>query len=714
MITERPHSRARNVALIGLAFQVLLTAFLVIMKTWTLSEALRGLMLLSACGIPIWLYLLLVYQQRILVQEEEMETEELRSERQSGETDGTIFDQESLLLAQRRLRWMYRWLLPVVTILVVLGLLVAGQLFWPWSLGTSIRAPLWPKIATENATLAIWFIAGAALVTFLLSRYASGLARYPEWRMLRSGASWLMGVTLGLVAVAITLAPLHYYEMNGPERVVAYVVRILLLVLAVEILFNFVLDFYRPRKPDDEPRPAFDSRLLGLFSEPGGIARSIADAVNYQFGFEVSSTWLYKLLERAALPLAGFAVLVLFLASSFVIVQADQEVVIEHFGRPTATRGPGLHVKLPWPFETAEKVSTQQIHQFALGSSVEDEGGKKEENPLILWTNKHEQEPHLKVLIATPQLASYLPSFSATQPEGLSKEARSDVGEGPIFADAGQAVSVSILRVAMAIQYKINDARQWIATYADPEAMLKAIASYELTQMCASQTVEGMLGEGRGVLEKHLRERIEAAAAQASLGIQIEFLGLQGIHPPEDTAPEFQDVIGAEQKRTASINSAKADYNKRLSEVAGDVDRAKALAAAIQKMNELEGDTSATPQARMEMRGLCRTLFFGDSKTGVSPIGGQASGIIAKARAERWKLENEAHAQATLFAASRTTKDAAPRVFYLREKLNALAGAVSGIRKYVIAAKGNVKVGTYHLNLQEPTDAPLDFKAGND
>ena len=78
MNTERPHSRARNVALFGLAWQLALAAGFAVLTTWTQSEALRSLALLSGCGIPIWLYLVLVYHQRILVQEEGMETEELR------------------------------------------------------------------------------------------------------------------------------------------------------------------------------------------------------------------------------------------------------------------------------------------------------------------------------------------------------------------------------------------------------------------------------------------------------------------------------------------------------------------------------------------------------------------------------------------------------------------------------------------------------------
>ncbi|MBI4578858.1 MAG: hypothetical protein HY718_04095, partial [Planctomycetes bacterium] len=660
------------------------------------------------------LYLVLVFHQRVLVQEEQMETEQLRREREAGLGGGAIFDQEDLLLAQRRLRWMYRWLLPGSTILVLVGLAITGLSGWPWTLGDSIRITRWPGIKIDHATLAIWFTGGAAFLSFLLSRYASGMGRYPEWRMLRSGASWLMGVTLGAVAVSATMAPLHYTQAFGPERVLAYVLRILLLVLAAEVLFNFVLDFYRPRSPDEEPRPAFDSRLLGLFSEPGGIARSIADAVNYQFGFEVSSTWLYKLLERAAVPLVGFAVIMLFVASSFVVVQAEEEAIIERFGRPLeSTVGPGLHLKRPWPIDVAYKVATRQIHEYRLGDAPSPDAKKEPEGQLILWTNKHEQEPHLKVLIATPKLAEFMTTGAATRPAAESHLVPG-AKEGPTFAETGAAVSVTILRVATTIQYEIGNAKDWISTYRDPEAMLRAIASNELTRLCASQTVDGMLGNERGRLEKLLWQQVQDKADEAKLGVQVKFLGLQGVHPPEETAEAFQDVIGAEQKKMASIRSAWADYNKRLSEVAGDMYLAENLATAIQTVNQREADSQASAQARQEARDLVHKLFFGDTKAHVTPIGGQAAGIISKARAQRWQLENQGHAQAALFEQARAIKDAAPRVFYVREKLSALADALKSIRKYVIAAEGNVRIGTFHLNLQDAANAPLDYAAGSE
>src|SRR5205814_4698108 len=110
------------------------------------------------------------------------------------------------------------------------------------------------------------------------------------------------------------------------------------------------------------------------------------------------------------------------------------------------------------------------------------------------------------------------------------------------------------------------------------EEMLKAMANREINRYCASVDVNGLIGGQRPAIEAALYEAIQKRADDARLGIKIVFLGLQGVHPPESTAQDFQDVVGAEQKKQATIRTAEAEYNKKLSEVAGDVVRAETLA----------------------------------------------------------------------------------------------------------------------------------------
>jgi len=706
MTQERPERRARSVALLGLIFEIALSVFFALLTVWSRSESMRALTLLTASGVLVWLFLVLVYHQRVLVQDEAFETEQLRRERSSGAGSGAIFDvaDEQLLLARRRLQWMYRWLLPAFTVAVIAALAVSGLAYWPWSLGQSLSGEGWRPV--ENANLLIWFAGVSALLSFLLSRYATGMARQVEWRMLGAGASYLMGVTMAGAAVAVSLAGLRLFETPRPERVVAYVLRVLLLVLAGEITLNFVLDFYRPRARGQEPRPAFDSRLLGLFTEPGGIARSIAEAVNYQFGFEVSSTWFDKLLQRSIVPLMGFGVVTLFAVSSFVFVGADQEAVVVRFGRRLeGDLGPGLHVKWPWPIDVAYRVATARIHELKIGVETDVEKREGETEELILWTNKTPHDPHLEVLIATPELAEFL-----TPGSSLEQEAKQPPGTRPAGADSGEggeAVPVSLLRVAVSIQYRIREAYDWLRTYEDPEGMLEAIADREIMRYCANVDVAGLMGPERGPIERKLWEGIQKASDQRNLGVDLVFLGLQGVHPPQETAQDFQDVIGAESKRTTSINSARADYNKRLSEVAGDMKRAERLGEAIQELHRL-ADQSGSQEDIEPARERVQTLFFGDAERGIGPVGGQAAERIVQAREKRWRWENKAHGQAVSFEEEMATRNAAPRVYEMRKYLQALAESLHEIRKYVIATGSDVAVQTVHMNLQDQMRAPLE------
>ncbi len=713
MTQQRTESRARTVALIGLVFQVLMSALFAVLFVWSGSEAMRALAQMTLVGVLIWLTMVLIYHQRVLVREETFESEQLKKERQAGLVSGAVFDveDEALLLARRRLRWMYRWVLPGSALVVIAALATLALKFWTWWLLTPMSALDWP--APKHADLAVWFMGGAAFLCFLLSRYAIGMARQPEWQMLRAGAAYLMGMTLACVAVVATMAAMLLSDRASPwlvpEHLLAYVLRYLMLALAVEFTLNLVLDFYRPRMPDEEPRPAFDSRLLGLFTEPGGIARSIAEAINYQFGFEVSSTWFYKLIERSAVPLVGFGVFALLAASCFVFVGQEECVIVERFGRRLEPDlGPGLHVKLPWPIDRVYHVSTQRFEMMKIGKTPPASANEPKDE-LLLWTNKHSQEPHLLVLVATPKLAEYISEQSgpATQPAGATAPARTTPSASVVAKDTGQAVPVSQLRVSLTLEFQILDAYQWLVTYANPMKVLEAIANRETVRYFASTDVSAALGRERGPIEQALWERIQKKADSANLGVKIVHLGLQGVHPPVTAAEDFQAVIGAERRKAATIAGADADYRKRLSDVAGDVTRAEQLDRAIREANRLAAGPKASAAAVEAASRKRDVLFMGDRAQGIPPVGGEAISRIAQARNERWRLENEAHGQAVIFEQEAALKQVAPKVYVARRYLSAVADAVKGIRKFVIASRQRQGPESFLLDIRDPMQAPL-------
>ncbi len=702
MTSTWPEKRALTVSLVGLLFQTGLATFLVLLALWTGSEAVEATALLAACGIPIWIFLALTYKQRQLVREETLESEQLRQERAAGGAGAALFaaDEERLLLARRRLMWMYRWLLPFFTV-VTIGLLAGLGLGYSWSFSRSIYDKTWAVPVNESLSFA--FVVGASFLAFLLSRYATGMARQPEWRLLRAGAAWLMGNTLAGIATAVVLGLVHF-QIILPERVAAYALRVLMIVLSVEFLLNFVLDFYRPRQPGEEPRPAFDSRLLGLFCEPGGIARSIAEALNYQFGFEVSSTWFYKLMQRAITPVIGFGVLTLFAVSCLVIVNPGEAVVVERFGRPLQSGrtiqamengkpvekldalGPGLHLKYPWPIDVAYRYPAGQVQETLVG--VKEEAAEQDLKTALVWTVKHPAVPELTVIVAT----SGTGPAAATQPSAGDRS-----GGGP----SDRSVAVSLIRVALPIQYRIKDLAAWRTKFVDPARVFEELAYRELVRYSASVDVDQAMGADRKRIADDLERIIQAEADALGLGVQIVTLGLQGVHPPSEVAKEFEAVVGAESKKQAAIRSGESERNKILSEVCGDVTRAVELAAAISKVDAPGVSAEESARAREQID----DYFHGNPAKGIQPIAGTAAEIVARARADMWKMINEARADNETFALELPVYRAAPRIYRMRKYMDVLSEGLKTVRKYLMATDVDP---VYHLQLMDPTPAGLD------
>jgi len=107
---------------------------------------------------------------------------------------------------------------------------------------------------------------------------------------------------LGILALLSLLLPVAVPALKA-NRPLAAASGGLLLWPGGEMVVNFVLAFYRPRVAGEPRRVFYESRLLGVFCEPEGIIRSVAQTIDYQFGFRVSETWFYRLLGRIVLPL---------------------------------------------------------------------------------------------------------------------------------------------------------------------------------------------------------------------------------------------------------------------------------------------------------------------------------------------------------------------------------------------------------------------------
>jgi modulator of FtsH protease HflK len=527
-------------------------------------------------------------------------------------------------------------------------------------------------------------MAALCFVSFLVSRYATGMSTRQEWKPLRAGGSFLFGSAIISIVLAVALVFVQY-KIFTIIRVVEYGVPVILILLGLETAVNIVLDIYRPRLAGLYSRAAFDSRLLGLLNEPGEILHTAAGAMDYQFGFQVSQTWFYKLLQKAVIPLLFFGAATLYLLSCVVVVGPDEQAIIEHFGNPKDAQGnvrliePGIHFKLPWPIDVARIYPTSRIVEIPIGyvPKIDPKTGQPIREPL-LWGKDHYKE-EFSVLVA-------------------SRKGVENTSQG--------AAPVSLLKANIPVQYQVKNLYDFLYSHDDyeepnqlirpgSEKRLEEICYQELTKFAAGATIEvddqaslqnSLLGAGRTQAKEVLTRNIQQAADQAKLGVKIVFLGIQGIHPPPQVAADYQKVVGAVQTKQAIILFAQALRNRMLTVLAGSVDGAEKLSALASQYQEANARGDSKISTELDK--------------GFTDAGGE---IFARLRtAQSYAFEKVVVAEATgLRFASQVKAYRAAEEFYIREqRLTALEEGLANIRKYVIVADTNDSQ-VYIVDLQE-------------
>jgi membrane protease subunit HflK len=667
--------RPVNIALASLILSIIFFGISFFLGRWSGFFAVSAMSWLILSVALIWFVLCLQFYQRSLAEQEKLDASQLARD----EDSSTIFQARSeqatlFTAAQNRLAIFEKWFIPIFSVLIAAYQIGIG-IYLLNTVGAASENELKQPLLCGICMTAI------AFVSFLISRYATGMSSQPEWKPLRAGGSSLLGVAVLCFVLAVVLALAYLFDFRAPLNVLAVIIPALLVILGVETALNLVLDIYRPRLKGRYSRSAFDSRLLGVINEPGGILRSVADAMDYQFGFKVSQTWFYKLLEQAIVPLILFGAITLYLFSCVVVVAPDEQAIVEHFGNPLNKAGkvrlldPGLAFKWPWPIDKAYKYQTKKISEINIGfvPSINPETKEVETGPKLWGEAHYKTEYHLLV---------------------ASK------GSGESLTGT---VPVSLVIAAMPVQYRIKDLYSYIYNHNDPKSVLESICYRELTQFAASASIEvdygsaenaiskeSLLGAGRSEAKSVLLQRIQKAADDAGLGVEIVFLGLQGIHPPPEVAADYEKVVGAVQNKQAAILNAQADRSKILSDLVGSVKEANDLYDLAAKYQQAEKQESS--EDTKKLGGLLDSAFGG------------AKGNIFKTlrEAQSYAYEKATLAEATgrRFEGQLKAYNAAKDIYKQQYRLTALEDVLEKVRKYIVVADKN-DTQVYIVNVEE-------------
>lgn len=144
------------------------------------------------------------------------------------------------------------------------------------------------------------------------------------------------------------------------------------------------------------------------------------------------------------LGLGILAIIALWLASGFFIIEPGEYGVIQRFGAWSRTKSEeGLGYRLPWPVETVEKVNVAEIRRMSIGfveSFTRGQSGQKQDIPeesLMLTFDRNIVDLDLVVLWNIKSAEDFL--FNVQEQENTIKKVaesaiREVVGQRPMFS----------------------------------------------------------------------------------------------------------------------------------------------------------------------------------------------------------------------------------------------------------------------------------------
>lgn len=246
--------------------------------------------------------------------------------------------------------------------------------------------------------------------------------------------------------------------------------------------------------------------------------------------------------------LAAIAVIV-FLSTSFFVVDQTERAVVTTFGKFTKVAEPGLHYKIPFGIQKSYAVKTEVVQTEQFGFRTEKTG------------------------VATATMYSE---------QRFPEESTMLTGD------------LNIVDVEWIIQYKINDPKAWLFNTSDRHKTIRDISQSVLNLLVGDRTILGVMGPERTAIQESAVQMMNEIFSSYGLGIQVTQVQLQNIVPPKGVQDAFEDVNKAIQDMNRLINEGKEAYNAEIPKAKGEADRLVevAMGYATERVNKASGDVA--------------------------------------------------------------------------------------------------------------------------
>ena len=242
-------------------------------------------------------------------------------------------------------------------------------------------------------------------------------------------------------------------------------------------------------------------------------------------------------------------ILVVWLASGFYIVDANQRGVVLRFGEYAQTTDPGLRWRLPYPIESNEIVDLTGVRTVEVGYRG-SERNKVLREALMLTDDEN------------------------------------------------------IINIQFAVQYVLNSPEKYLFNNRFPDESVIQAAETAMREIVGKSKMDFVLYEGREQIAASAHELIQTILDRYDTGILVSRVTMQNAQPPEQVQAAFDDAVKAGQDRERLRNEGEAYANDVIPRARGTASRLIEEANAYREsvIANAEGDASRFSQVLTEYR----------------------------------------------------------------------------------------------------------------
>ncbi|MEW5736969.1 MAG: FtsH protease activity modulator HflK [Thermodesulfobacteriota bacterium] len=280
-------------------------------------------------------------------------------------------------------------------------------------------------------------------------------------------------------------------------------------------------------------------------------------------------------------------ILALLAYSSFYIVNAQQEAVIQRFGKHVRTAVPGFHLKWPYPVETVTKVNVREYQTEVFEGAAEQ-----------VAAGDYTRDP--------------------------------DTANVTLMLTGDLNVAV----VPWIVQYRVEDPVKFLFRVNDPIGTLRDLAESSMRQVVGDRNIDEIIIR-REEIAKAAQERLQSELKEADTGILVKEITMKTTTVPGPVQPSFNEVNRARQEKEQMIYEAKEQYNKAIPAALGEADRTVKMSEgyALDRINRARGDAARFTSVLTEYKKapeITRTRIYLESMHDILPRLGKTAVIDDK------------------------------------------------------------------------------------